>query len=264
MAVHLIDVSEILLLLGISTNPTDDERALAVLCTQYATGAIKRYLQYDPTQASRTEYYPQQDTTPVNAERIFDTNTTEAFERRVNGSAGMDLQLKHVPVRSITSLNIDYDGRFGTRSGSFGSSTLKTQGVDFWPVFDSVDSSGNPVCSDGILKSQGLWPQNPGSVKIVYIAGYSSDELRGKDSVIDASPIWEAACEETVRRFLKAKSRAKSALAGFSGPLTSERLGDYSYTANSELMGVLIGNNDLLPETQDKLSQFVNYGLLSI
>jgi hypothetical protein len=261
---QLVDISEVLILLGLAESCPAMDRALALFCITTATGAVRRELQYDPVYASHIEFYPQAGANPAAGESVFDISGTTAFERRINSSASDVLQLQHIPVRSVVSLKVDYDGRFGTRSGSFGSSTAKTQGADFWPTFDRVDSDGNQLSMDGMLRSQGLWPQNPGSVRVEYYAGYKAKELRGQDSVIDASPIWEAACEEVVRRFIKAKQRQRNSAAGFTGPLSSERLGDYSYTVNSGLVQTLLGNNDLLPESKEKLSPYVNFGMLML
>jgi hypothetical protein len=113
-----------------------------------------------------------------------------------------------------------------------------------------------------MLRSQGLWPINPGSVKITYYAGYKAAELRGQDTIIDASPIWEVVCNEMSRRFLTAKQKMKQQFAGFAGPLMSEKMGDYSYTSNGTLLQSMIGGYDLATESMQRLDDFVNYGLM--
>jgi hypothetical protein len=66
--------------------------------------------------------------------------------------------------------------------------------------------------------------------------------------------------DEAVRRFHRNYSRRKNTLAGFVGPLTSERLGDYSYTVDSGLLSRLIGGGDIDPDNLQRLSDFENYG----
>ena len=258
----IADISELLIELGLSASVSETDRALAQQSLIKAEGAVKRCLLYDPVQASRTEYYPNQDFTRTGREAIWEANDTHAYLRHLAEASTIELQVRHLPIRSITSLHIDYDGRAGTRSGAFGSETAKTEGTDFWPNYDSLDSDGNKVCTDGILRSEGLWPATAGSVKIVYTAGYTQAELRGAESVLDASPIWEAVLDEAVRRFTKAKQRMTRGRAGFTGPLTSESLGDYSYSADSAMLTRLVGGGmDVLPETEQKLSSFINYGV---
>jgi len=60
----------------------------------------------------------------------------------------VELQVQHIPIRSISSLYVDYDGRSGARTGSFTAETLKTQGTDYWANWDGPDSSGNSYCLD--------------------------------------------------------------------------------------------------------------------
>ena len=259
----IADISEVLLHLGLSGTVTETERAIVLECIRSAEGAVQRFLQYDPKTGTRTEYYPQLDLTHESSrEPIWEISSTDAYMRDLASAASDQLQVRHVPIRSITTLHIDYDGRFGTRSGAFGASTLKTEGVDYWPQYDGVDSSSVKICRDGIIRSLGLWPNSPGSVKIVYVSGYTDTELHGQDTVIDASPILEAVIDEAVRRVNKVYSRMKHRLSGFSGPKTSETLGDYSYSSASGIYDKLVGTmNDILLETQYKLHDFARYDL---
>jgi hypothetical protein len=255
----IVDPSEVILELGLSSSITDEERAMVSTAIVRAEAAIKRHLFYDPFQRERTEFYPQQDFSPSGRTRVWEVEGSQAVLRTLAESATCDLFLRHIPVRSISALYIDYDGRAGARVGAFAAETLKTEGTDFWPNYDMVDSDGNKVCRDGILRAEGTWPTTPGSVKIVYTAGYSAEELHGQDSVIDASPINEAVIEEAVRRvrrmFLVYKKKTGP---GFAGPFTSEHLGDYSYSADSGGVKEVLGTADLLARTVDKLQDFVN------
>lgn len=258
----IVDISEVLLLAGLSETVTETERAIVADCLRSAVGAVKRHLGYDPAQATHTEYYPQVDQGAVGRVGIWEVSDTQAYVRELAGSSSILLQIKHLPIRSITSLHIDYDGRAGTRAGAFPASTLKVEGVDFWPNYDMLDSASGKVCRDGIIRSEGAWPDIPGSVKIVYVAGYTEAELRGQDSVIDASPINEAVKDETQRRIMKVYSRIKNSKLGFVGALASESLGSYSYSTNSAVFqGLIDGTRDILPETVHKLQDYVRYDL---
>jgi hypothetical protein len=258
----IVDISEALLLLGLSATVTDEERAIVSHSITAAEGAIKRHLKYDPVYAERTEFYPAMDARRSGQESVMEVNATSAYERMLSDSRADELQLRHIPIRSITSLYIDYDGRAGQKAGSFAASTQKTSGTDFWVNFDGVDSDAASFSRDGLVRSQGLWPAQAGSIKIVYYAGYKQKELRGQDAKINAAPIWEACLEEVTRRVLKVFSRKKKLLAGFSGPLISENLGDYSYQTNTEVLNALISGTDLLPESREKLAEFENYGIM--
>lgn len=257
---EIATTDDLLLLLGLSGDEINSEyMQVAVHAIRVAETSVRNFLRYDPTQASRTEYYPTIAAFSTGY-GVYEVNDTQAYIREVVSASTEQLQVRHIPIRSVTSLRVDYDGRFGTRSGSFGASTAWTEGSDFWPQYDMVDSDGNGVCSDGILRSEGRWPDEPGAVKIVYSAGYTSAELKGTDSVIDASSIYDVVIDEARRRFIQAYNLRKTK-AGFTGPFTSESLGDYSYSVDTTIRTKLIqGDANLLAESMDRLQKFVNYG----
>ena len=256
----IVDMSAVLLELGLGETVTDVERALAQACLKKAETAVKKHLRYDPAQATRTEFYPTLDYSREGRHGIWEVTDTVAYQRYLSEASSDELQVKHLPIRSVTDLRVDYDGRFGKQSGAFAAATAWTEGTDFWPNYESQDSDGNTVCTDGIIQSQGRWPIVPGSVKIVYVAGYTHAELHGDDTTIDASSIHEAIVDEATRRFLKIKQRSKKRLAGFAGPLASESLGDYSYSAHTGLLDSIIRGGDVSTETAWKLEEFVNWG----
>lgn len=252
--------SDVLMELGLSSGATAEEIAVVASCIKRAEGAIKRFLHYDPSSKSRTEYYPQQDIRS-SGDGMWEVNDTEAYIRSLSGASTNELQLQCIPVRSIESLYIDYDGRSGTKDGAFSEDCLKIEGVDYWANFDQLDSSGDKVCMDGILRSQGLWPTTPGCVKVIYTAGYTADELQGNDDTIDASPIWEVALDEACRRVRKMFSLKKNARVGFvPGVLVSENLGDYSYSIDAASAKQTASESDLLSSSKEKLMSFLNFG----
>ena len=260
----MVDISELLLQLGLSSSVTDEERAVSLAALTSAEGAVKRFLRYDPELKLRTEYYPRQDRNIGNAQGIWEVSATEAYVRQESGAVTSELQVQHIPVRSTPAidLRIDYDGKSGARAGSFAAATQKTEGTDFWPNYDIEDSDGNSVCRDGVLRSVGLWPSSAGCVKVVYTAGYTPEELYGQDDIIDASPIVEAIVDEARRRVEKMFIRKKSALSGFvAGPKSSESLGSYSYSVDSSLASKLYGDTkDLTDATMQRLQDYINYG----
>jgi hypothetical protein len=250
--------------LGLSASVTDEERAIAAVAITRAEQAVRRHLKYDPVRRTRTEIYPQMDFDYTGRSAVWEVEGTQAVLRRQAEAATNELQVRHVPIRSITTLHIDYDGRAGTRAGSFDASTLKVEGTDYWANYDGLDSAGDRFCLDGIIRSVGAWPTTPNTVQIVYVAGYSRDELHGQVAVPDAGPIGEAVLEEACRRTKRAMVRKKQTAipAGWvAGIITSEKMGDYSYNVDPAMAKALFGSqHDLTPESKEKLADFVNYG----
>jgi hypothetical protein len=260
---RIVDISEVLLQLGLAASVTEEERAIASVAISRAESAVMRHLKYDPVKTERTEFYPQQNMS-ISGRGVWEANDANAYFRHYSSSTTNALQLRHLPVRSSPAIQlwIDYDGRHGTQTGAFANETLKVEGQDFWPNYESVDSDSNSLCMSGIFRSIGLWPTESGSVKVTYTGGYSAAELHGQDSIIDAAPILDTVIEEAVRRFQKAFIDRKHAMAGITaGPFTSETLGDYKYTVDSATASRLFGSAvDLTSSSKEKLADFVNYG----
>lgn len=252
----IADVAEVLLELGLSAVVTDEERAIAATVLIRAEGAVKQYLGYDPAYQTHTEYLPTFQTQVRDQEGVWEVDGGEAVLRNLSSGATDQLQLTHLPIRSITSLYIDYDGRSGAKVDAFPATTLKVEGTDFWPNYDMVDSDGVKVCSDGILRSMGQWPTSPGTVKVTYMAGYKDDELHGADLLIDASPILEAVINESVRRVKRFFAQKKQATGFVTGAITSESLGDYSYSVDGASASQLLGGGNLTSDTKERLSRF--------
>lgn len=264
----------VLLQLGISDTATANEQSVVDSAIKWAESAVRRHLRYDPVYRTRVEYYPQMNVDYSPGYAIWEASETEAYLRQLSSAVTDELQLRHLPIRSITSLYLDYDGRFGKRSGSFATETLKTEGSDYWPRYDGVDDDSNPVCRDGIILSTGRWPTTPGSVKITYIAGYTADEFTGNGIALDAVSIYESVIFEAARKakqtfMLSKNSGSGSSSTGWaSGSIQSERLGDYSYTlgssgggsSSSGAGGLYDGVRDLSAETLERLADFVNLG----
>ena len=260
---RIIQGSDVKSLLGETGSDND---TIITLSIRRAEGAIRRYLRYDPVLASRTEFYPQTDSRVGGGNLIIEATATHAVFTTPESTRGTELQVQHLPIRGnpAVQLFVDYNAKAGTSVGSFPSDTEKVEGVDFWANYDSLDSDGYRVCRDGILRSHGLWPTEPGSVKLIYTAGYSALELQGQDATIDASPIWDTALEECVQRCKRALVNKKSSTLGYiAGPLLSEELGDYSYRVSDSIAQSLFGvkTYDLLPESMDRMESFVNYGI---
>lgn len=258
---QIIEVADVYLPLGISGSQTTEEQNIVAQAILAAEGSLRRFLGYDPTKQERTEFYPR---VSVRAGRgsVWESNNTSAYLRAGVSAVSGELQLQHLPVRadSDMDLRIDYDGRAGTRSGSFASETQKTEGTDFWPNYDGVDDSGYSVCRDGVIRSAGRWPSEPGSIKVVYMAGYSRDEFRGAGILIDATPIFQAAVDEAVWRSQKMFESRKTARGFVSGTISSESLGDYSYSldAAGSIQSLGVG---MKSSSKSLLGPFVNYGM---
>lgn len=235
------------------------ERGIALLIHKFVESKVKKHLGYNPLNASRTEFYPRaRQATPAPFEGIWDVNSshTQARLERIHGDRET-LQLEHLPVRSIENLYVDDNGQFGTASGSFPSSSEWTEGEDFWPEYDAAG-----YCRSGLLIASGSWPTEPGSVKVVYTAGYTRAELDGEADSIDASGIVAGVTKSMMASFQKWKAMKTNSRIGFGAALKSERLQDYSYTLTPQTESMLSMVVTIPSEALDDLEEYRHFGLM--
>ena len=253
---RIVDIDDVLLELGLSFQVTDEERAVTKAAIVKAEGSVRRYIKYDPVQTSHVEFYPQTDYNVTNSRGVWETNDTQAYFRRTTIPSTSEMYMKHLPIRTITEVRIDLDGRNGSNSNGFPDSTVKIQGTDYWANFDSPG-----ICRDGIIRSFGLWPVTPGSVQVTYTAGYSSSEFSGNSASVDATPIHTAVLEESTRLAKKVMVNKKQTQGWIAGQFAEEELGDYRYVIDGTTASKLYGSSfNLMSETKEMLADFINYG----
>ena len=159
---------------------TPSKEELAVLSSIHASAEseVKKYLGYDPEQRERTEYYPRHIAAggPGIPNAVWETNAAGSRAVRSSvASLGRSLQLSHIPVRSVTEVRVDLQGKHGGPATAFGDDTVWTENVDYWLEIEEAE-----LCMGGMLLSNRGWPIEPGTVKVTYRAGFSPDEFNGK------------------------------------------------------------------------------------
>jgi hypothetical protein len=248
--------------LGIDATISNAERSLLTLLLPEAHSVVKQYLGYDPEQRSRTEFYPRArpdgHQNPVEG-RYESTGMRAVF---VPENVESTLLLAHLPIRSVTSVFVDYSARFGQADGAFPADTEWDQGVDFY-----IDAGQSGLGESGLLIAERGWPQIPGAIKVVYTAGYSDLEFSGRDTTgyIDASPIKSAVLESLLIAWHRTYATRKKSNIGFvPGAISSESMGSYSYSlGGSSSQQMLTGMTvTLSPASQDRLEKFRHYGLM--
>lgn len=268
MVTRILNASELYPYLDLTAGTvTDHQKSLISAAISYAEGVVRSTLRYDPVIGVRTEYYPSMDLTTDFGPDAWEVNDNVAYIRRLSQEGSDKLQVAGLPVRETDEqganpidLRIDYDGRAGTQTGAFAVETQQTEGTDFWPNYDLIDSGGRKMCNDGIIRSYGRWPNTSGSVKIVYVSGYTASELAGTDSRVNAAPIREAVLEEALTYVHRAWIK-RGGVGGWGiGPYTSENLGDYSYSADTTWTRQVLGSGQISARSAALLEPFINFG----
>lgn len=276
----IVPESDLRYALGLE-NPTDMDKGRLLMARQIADSIVAAHIGYDPQQRVAVEYYPKYATTPSATQGggstgTWDTNGIRAIFRP-DESGLAELQLARLPVRSITSIFEDTDGRFGQQAGAFGPETLIQPGQDYW-----IEWSQDGYGESGLLHRVGRWLPEPGSIKITYRAGFSRTELDGQATApsvsddgeittagVNAYSIKHAANLIALKAFKTFKVQGFQRVAGFvAGVITSEKLGDYSYQigsgggAGSGGAGLTSMQVDIPPESAMALQPYVNYGIM--
>lgn len=262
--------------LGIGDSASTVELAALEDVHRGAENAVKKFLGYDPEQKSHTEYYPRRPQQARNAEYVWDRNSTKAYMRAVRGAGNKMIQLAHIPVRAITSVIEDTDGRFGQQSGAFNTNGITlVAGQDYW-----IQADEDNLSEDGFLWRTGTWPIEPGTVKVTYVAGYSHLELAGdagnltatttsdqngqySNVNVDASGISRAVVLTATWGMNQAMQLRKKVGAGWTpGAQASESGNSYSYSVGQEA-SMIGGLMSVLPAAAAEMLQpYLHYGIL--
>jgi hypothetical protein len=265
----ILKESEIRVVLGLEDTITDHERSVLVLAAKSIDAAIIARLGYDPVQRSRTEYYPRY-LRHGSGGGFWDVNVAHTHAVHIERNGPQTIQLKHLPIRKITSVRVDSNGYFGKGASAFPASTAWTEGEDFFAEYEQ----GNYAPS-GIVQARGAWTVTPGSIKITYLAGYSEAELAGEalanvdsggivtTAYVNASDIKQAAILTAMKFFKTVEEHKKQSTVGFTaGAINSEKLGDYSYTLDTSSVSSALSSMQVsLPQEADMLLEpYMHYG----
>ena len=247
--------------LGLNGAISDSDLGLLNLVHAGAHAAVRKYLRYDPEYKSeRTEYYPRLDDRPRDGAGVWDSDGAKAYWKPAASDQGDVLIVQHLPLRQVRQIYLDENARFGTApGGAWPASSLLVEGTDFYPEYEQ---SG--VCLSGsIRKVAGGWPSTPGSLKVVYECGYTSEELNGEAGVFDARSLKEGVLLSCERAFKTRKLQQKQTRAGWvAGALTSEKLGSYSYSTDGQSSRFFSLAAYLTPETKECLDPYRHYGMM--
>jgi len=171
------------------------------------------------------------------------------IEEYLTTNSSRILTLKRTPVWEVTSVKLDYNGRYG-QNGGFGSDTLLVEGENYYL---DIDSSEGLSYSGRLFKADGIWLErspgnirghlyNPnipayGNVLVVYTGGY------------DPIP------DDLQNATIQLASVSAQLLNG--APRTSERLGNGEYRLDfSVITGTMFQAFPLLGSARQILSSY--------
>lgn len=241
---EIVSLGEVLSYLGYGTTGTDAIVGQLQSLKRKAEAAVRKFMGCGVRRATYTHYLPRGN--PFDLRNSAKLLSQDGWSQR-RTYLGPDIVLPQYPVRSITSIHEEENGNFGQTSGAFGSDALLTEGTDYtWPI----DAEGFSKVGM-VYRLDQQWLAEPGSIKVVYVAGWTKHELHGDtdEEIKDASPIQQAVLR-TIREYWSDKQQAEAGADGAPGPIKAESLADYSVQYDTSAGGVGIHLPD---EVKDEL-----------
>jgi hypothetical protein len=250
----ICELGEILAALGKGNTATDEEVAAARAAQYWAERSVKKYLLSGVEQATYQEVLPNgqlyryTDDDLTRFEEIGGQVVAYSYEQMTDR-----LPLGETPVRSVTAVYETY-----------------TEGGGGWPAGSLLDPSAYYLDAREVGLSQtghvvrlGSWSSVPRSVKVVYVAGYTADELR-----LDGRwPEFKLAVRlQAAKNFRTTQSLHDHAL-GLApiGPVVSESVQGASVSVDAGSAKLLAGQlMTLTPEVQEMLFEHRNLNRLGV
>ena len=245
----ILSVEDATAILNLSCDDT-----LLPLLVNGAEKLCKNFMGWDPERSAQTEYYPV-------SERGggYDHFVENWGSHLSTGGRTRILQLKRGFVLASGLVVEEYSGAYMGQNDDVSWETLTLGGSYI------LDLDDDNLSESGHLRRLGsYWPRSRGSVKVTYTAGFTSTELSGSmggsTDYTDASDIRLAVMLMVQKMYNEMKPQQSSSSgsgAGVAGPLTSEKVPDYSYTRDATSSRALTGMMlDLPPEIKQILNRY--------
>ena len=262
--------AEVMAVLGLAGTASQADRGLIEMLMNMVDSSIKTFLGWSVIYQQYTHLLPDVDLYNVAAYGNA-WPYGEPFDV-MNGRIAMSyggipdiIQVPEIPLRSITSMKVDYAAAGGQASSNFSAATQLTLGTDYYVQYDAPDigqvvpyQSG--VCWAGHIRRWlgGIWPARAQTCLVQYYAGVTPDELDGVVSFPSRriTSIKQAAMLATMLAYKEIKAWGGGS-SGTSGPVIAERLADYSVTYSEAAINAAVGMMGELPfKVQNLLRPF--------
>ena len=230
----------------LSISPTTAQSDAMEVIKNGMESAVKRFCRWRIVQETLTSFLPLHPTAV--GYHVPTAETGYGFGAVTSGRNRLQLPAMH--VKTITSIYEDSGAKAGFNAEDFPSTTLLTAGDDY---FLEKDSGSTYSESGGVIRVGQNWSSVPGTIKVVFVAGFSESELSGEFNGIRYATIRECARAWIARQ----RENALVSSAGSDALIVSrERLGDYDiayHNPNSRANQSDYGGYGIPEEFQDFL-----------
>lgn len=233
--------------------------ALLPLVRKNAERLCKQVMGWDPERSAKTEFY--ESTERGGGEHYWIGEW--GSHSQVGGRTDV-LQLKRKFVLATGLTVQEFSGAWMGQYDDTVWETL-TLGDEYYLDLDtaSVSESGH------LIRLGAEWPKSRGSVKVTYTAGFTATELSGAmtgaTDYTDASDLRLAIAMAVAKVYNEMKSQQRNTRTHAAGPISGERVPDYSYQMEGTAVVALMGMSfDLPPAVLQILNRYSNKYSLAI
>lgn len=240
---------EILTAIGKRDVATAAQIAIIDMLIPQVESAVQQFLGYRLEYQQHTELLPPL-TTAVGSDPILTD-----FEKSASGlvipispRASEGLLLSHQPVW-LSGLQVWEDVDAPRRgANAFSENTLLTHGTDYWL---DVCHPAVGMSQSGVLVRNNYWSREGRTIKVVYNAGFTGQQLDGTD----AAAVKKAIIDAVAANFYAEEERRKPTKR-------SESIGKYSYSIGNAPGDALAGWSTMIPNsTREILQPYRSYRL---
>lgn len=253
----ICSVAEVKTYLGLGASATDAQIGLIEMLMPGVDDLIKSFLGWNVIQATYTHLLPDIDMFDIYYGNLdlgvpFDANGSR-ISYAFPGNPQI-LQVPEIPLRSVTSLYADYSSAGGQGPADFPAGSLLAEGTDYYIDFDAV-TDPTPNARKGVGWTGhirrwigSVWPARQRTAMVTYVAGVTPDELDGVATFPSGRVrnIKLAAIQACAAAFNQAKATQVNGL-GAQGPITSEKIGDGTFSYHEGAVAQMTGMMTSLP-----------------
>lgn len=251
---------------------TESDLGLIQMFLPIVERLVRRHVGYHIEHKVHTEYHPYMSTRPSLSQGFTEDEDLFRYEgspqgarpiRQGRGNSRDALLLRNLPVRSVTSIHEDPNAWVTVESPSYtkwSDGTLLVEARDYVVDWDCDDEDGNTICKSGIVfRNGGIWSLQARSIKVVYTAGYTDQEIRAGEGADFKQAVLMGVAKFVQEAFANALYGERRA-----GAIISESLDGYSVSFANPLQGsdVTFGNDlpvgvKRLLEPRLRMTQFI-------
>lgn len=210
--------------------------------------AVKKFLGFNVEQATYTEYYPEVGYSNIESDPLvagYDMSVGGvAYPYRLGDFSRSILQLRELPVRSITSI-YENSAAWLTAGGSWPAGTLVDPAVYYLDIVQSGYS-----WTGQIIRNVGTWTPVRRAIQVTYVAGLTAGEIDSEFPQVKLAILVALAWAYT-----EAVRFSRAQLMG--GPMVNVGIEDF--TVGFQAMQQQIGTVGLPPAALKYLEPYVRY-----